>query len=146
PQRGCGRSPASGGQAPPQRRWRCPQFRTLTARTTVGESQRDSVSKPRVASGELPWVNVRQTPPTPTGLWPIPCLRRAGSATTPLALPSIPNTDCSDNRRRIPTGFRLKAQGREWRATLGKRPTNTPYPNGVVADPLPPAGRLRHNA
>jgi hypothetical protein len=32
------------------------------------ESQRDSVSKPRVASRELPWVNAPKHRPTPTGL------------------------------------------------------------------------------
>ena len=34
---------------------------------------------------------------------------------------------------RIPTGFRLKAQGREDRATLGHRLEMNPYPNGVVS-------------
>src|SRR5258708_3914878 len=34
------------------------------------ESQRDSATKPRVASGELPWVKARKESATPTGLWP----------------------------------------------------------------------------
>ena len=32
------------------------------------ESQRDSVSKPRVASRELPWVNAPKHRPTPNGV------------------------------------------------------------------------------
>src|SRR5438034_8588949 len=35
------------------------------------ESQRDSVSKPRVARHEQPWVNVRPTFPTATRMWRI---------------------------------------------------------------------------
>jgi hypothetical protein len=57
-----------------------------------GESQRDSASKPRVASNELPWVNVVKLCSTPKGLClPFPFLpsasvRRPITATTPLGL------------------------------------------------------------
>jgi len=48
-----------------------------------GESQWDSVSKPRVARHELPWVKARENSATPTGLWPH-CATNTG--TTPLGL------------------------------------------------------------
>src|SRR5947208_2561994 len=54
------------------------------------ESQRDCVTQPRVARNELPWVAVRQTSSTPTGLWPFrfrPSLAKFD--TTPLGLKSI---------------------------------------------------------
>src|SRR5439155_1737269 len=49
----------------------------LAESRAVRESQRDSVPKPRVARHELPWVIVRQTPPTATRLRPIRSRPRA---------------------------------------------------------------------
>src|SRR5258707_15303406 len=67
---------------------RCALHGSLTAVSANGESQRDSVLQPRVASSELPWEIIVQTLTTPSGL----CLYLSCSrATTPLGLP-IPSS------------------------------------------------------
>jgi hypothetical protein len=102
------------------------------------ESQRDSVSKPRVARNELPWGLIVRTWSTPTGL----CrFRRAPRATTPLGLP-----DFSSASPRVAHSSQPWAGGRNPFGIGARRPTKAPAKFRRCAMSSSARLRLAHSA